>query len=95
MKPIDPRDIDILAVVPGPGKRKLATVAKIETKYRLLRMAARCHFAGLSERKQAEAIAARVEQYRDRGGWRRDRIEAVCSARHRGRLEESCSRCSR
>lgn len=88
MRAIDPRKIDCMIAVPGPGKRKAETVWKVETKYRLLRMAARCHFAGLSEREAAAAIAAKIDQYRNRGGWRRDRLEAVCPARHRGKIEE-------
>lgn len=87
MKAVDPSKITGIWS-PGPGHRRPETLRALARRDSLLRMAARCHFAGLSERTQAAMIAAKLDQYRNRGGWRRDRIEATCPARHHGRLEE-------
>lgn len=87
MKPLHKDEID-KALEPRRGKRKPTTLWIIDTRDRLLRMMARCFFAGLTERQASVAIVAKVEQYRNRGAWRRDRLEATCPARHHGKLEE-------
>jgi hypothetical protein len=51
-----------------------------------LRLAAERHFSGLSHRQAAEAMGAKLTRYRE-GGWRRDRAEDLCPARHHGRIE--------
>lgn len=98
MRPISPEEFEparpavhkhlIDQMMETRGKRTPGTLWIIDTKYRLLRMMARCFFAGLSERQASAAIVAKVEQYRCRGAWRRDRLEHVCPARHHGKVEE-------
>jgi hypothetical protein len=72
----------------GRGHRLPATLAAIERRNGLLCEAADRFCVGLSGRAAASWLHTRLGRYQA-GAWRRDRSEALCPARHAGRIEES------
>jgi hypothetical protein len=68
------------------GRRKPADVLARASRDHLLRLAAERYLSGLSDRQAATMLLSKMTRYRE-GAWRRDRAEALCPARHQGRIE--------
>jgi hypothetical protein len=59
----------------------------IDERDQFLRAAAAHFCVGMSERAAATMLRTKLTRYQT-GPWRRDRFEALCPARHRGRIDE-------
>ena len=86
MRPLRASVFDDGVPVDGRGRRTPADVLGRAIRDHLLRLAAERHLSGLSDRQAAEVLRAKLARYRE-GGWRRDRAEDLCPARHHGRVE--------
>jgi hypothetical protein len=72
----------------GPGHRTEATIAALDARNRLLREAA-SRFCNGSTRAAASMLHTTLARYHELG-WRRDRSEIECPARHCGKVNELC-----
>ena len=88
MKPL--RAIDMTHAVPvdGRGQRSPVDVLARSVRDHLLRTAAHKFCAGMSDRAAAGHMHTKLDRYR-LGAWRRDRFEAQCPDRHRGRRQSA------
>jgi hypothetical protein len=66
------------------GKRTPRVLLELDERNAYLVEAAR-HFPGASDREVARRLRIALLRYRE-GAWRRDRSEALCPERHRGKL---------
>ncbi len=87
MKPVRTIELTSAAPLDGRGQRSPGDVVARSVRDHFLREAARRHCAGMSERAAAAMLRSKLGRYRE-GGWRRDRSEALCPARHRGTIIE-------
>lgn len=71
----------------GPGHRSPQTLLLISERDRLVRTARRFFPDSMSDREIARRLRIALSTYYS-GRWRRDRAEATCPARHRGKLTE-------
>ncbi|MGV7218265.1 hypothetical protein [Bradyrhizobium sp. UFLA05-112] len=71
------------------GQRTEAALAALEERDRLIQCAAATFCAGMSARSAARTLHAALARYRELG-WRRDRAEVQCPARHVGTITEAC-----
>ena len=73
--------------IDGRGKRTPSTMLAIDERDQFLRVAADRFCVGMSDRAAATMLRTKLTRYQT-GAWRRDRVEALCPARHRGRIDE-------
>jgi hypothetical protein len=87
MKPFRTSAFADAAPVDGRGRRKPADVLNRAIRDHLLRTAAERYCVGMSDRQAAAYLRSGLVRYRE-GAFRRDRSEARCPDRHRGKLNE-------
>ena len=85
-----PRPLDHAALTTAPrGQRSMVLLDALARRDELIRTAAARFCADMSARSAASTLHAALARYHELG-WRRDRIEAQCPARHVGRITEAC-----
>lgn len=87
MKPVRTADLTNVVPVDGRGKRSNETLLRIDERGHFFREAARRCCVGMRNRPAAAFLRTKLARYRE-GAWRRDRVEALCPARHRGTVTE-------